>query len=250
MENRRNAIVELVNSKGSISFTQLKEAFPQVSEMTLRTDLKVLDQMRRIVRVHGGAKSVNVVIGTDGLLGQRTARNASAKELIAQKAVQLLRPNTTFYLDSGSTTTALARLIPDDPFLIFTNSISCVSELAKLKVPRITMPGGVLNRYSMSLCGTQSIQAVQNINFDLMFLGVTSYSEGLGFSCGVEEEKFLKQAVMKRCEQVVVLMDSSKIGLKSTYTICDLEDVDIIISDGNLPEHFLEACARHNVTVY
>lgn len=53
MEQRRNAIVELVNREGSLSFVQLKEAFPSVSEMTLRTDLKVLDQARRVVRVHG-----------------------------------------------------------------------------------------------------------------------------------------------------------------------------------------------------
>jgi DeoR family transcriptional regulator of aga operon len=151
--------------------------------MTLRTDLKALDQTRKIVRVHGGAKSVNTVIGTDGLLGLRTARNTEAKELIAQKAVRLLRANTAFYLDSGSTTTALARLVPDDSYLIFTNSISCATELSKLKVPRVTMPGGVLNYYSMSLCGSQSIQAIQKTNFDLMFLGVTSYSDELGFSC-------------------------------------------------------------------
>ena len=54
MEQRRNAIVELVNREGSLSFVQLKEAFPSVSEMTLRTDLKALDQARRVVRVHGG----------------------------------------------------------------------------------------------------------------------------------------------------------------------------------------------------
>ena len=58
MEQRRSQIVELVNSRGSISFAQLKEAFPSVSEMTLRTDLKALDQARRVVRVHGGVKSV------------------------------------------------------------------------------------------------------------------------------------------------------------------------------------------------
>ena len=66
MEQRRNAIVELVNREGSLSFVQLKEAFPSVSEMTLRTDLKALDQARRVVRVHGGVKSVEVVVGTDG----------------------------------------------------------------------------------------------------------------------------------------------------------------------------------------
>ena len=78
MEQRRNAIVELVNREGSLSFVQLKEAFPSVSEMTLRTDLKALDQARRVVRVHGGVKSVEVVVGTDDQFGRRTARNASA----------------------------------------------------------------------------------------------------------------------------------------------------------------------------
>ena len=85
MEQRRNAIVELVNREGSLSFVQLKEAFPSVSEMTLRTDLKALDQARRVVRVHGGVKSVEVVVGTDDQFGRRTARNASEKQIIAEK---------------------------------------------------------------------------------------------------------------------------------------------------------------------
>lgn len=91
MEQRRNAIVELVNREGSLSFVQLKEAFPSVSEMTLRTDLKALDQARRVVRVHGGVKSVEVVVGTDDQFGRRTARNASEKQIIAEKAAALLK---------------------------------------------------------------------------------------------------------------------------------------------------------------
>ena len=114
MEQRRNAIVELVNREGSLSFVQLKEAFPSVSEMTLRTDLKVLDQARRVVRVHGGVKSVEVVVGTDDQFGRRTARNASEKQIIAEKAAALLRPNTTVFLDSGSTATAVARCVPSN----------------------------------------------------------------------------------------------------------------------------------------
>ena len=65
METRRNAIVDLINENGTISFSQLKDAFPNVSEMTLRTDLKLLDEAKRILRIHGGAKSVQVIIGTD-----------------------------------------------------------------------------------------------------------------------------------------------------------------------------------------
>lgn len=87
MEQRRNMIVELVNQSGNISFTQLKKKIPQISEMTLRTDLKALDEAKRIVRVHGGAKSVDVVIGTDDMLSRRQVRNIEAKQLITQKAL-------------------------------------------------------------------------------------------------------------------------------------------------------------------
>lgn len=249
MDERRNSIVELVNRKGSVSFAQLKEAFPNVSEMTLRTDLKALDQARRLVRVHGGAKSVDVVIGTDDLLGRRAARNAEAKQLIAQKALTLLRPNTTFYLDSGSTTTALAKVIPDEPYLIFTSGLSCAMELARLAAPRVMLPGGILNRYSLSIAGIQTVQELQRVNFDLLFLGVTTYHPDTGFACGVEEESLLKRAALARAGQVAVLMDSSKVGLKSTFSICGLADVDYVISDGQLPQAFLDECAKLDVTV-
>ena len=249
MEQRRNQIVELVNRKGSISFAQLKEAFPSVSEMTLRTDLKALDEARRVVRVHGGVKSVEQVVGTDDLLSRRSARNAEAKQIIAEKAAALLRPNTTLFLDSGSTTTAVARCIPDQPMLIYTSGLSCAMELARLEKPHVSLPGGNLNRFSLSVCGTQSVQTMEGINFDLLLLGVTSYSPDTGFTCGVEDEARLKQTVLRRSEQKAVLLDSSKIGLKSTFHICDLSEVDIVISDGKLPAEFLQACKAAGVTV-
>ena len=67
MEIRRNAIIELINTHGTVKFSQIKKAFPNVSDMTLRTDLKALDDANQIIRIHGGAKSVQVVVGTDDL---------------------------------------------------------------------------------------------------------------------------------------------------------------------------------------
>lgn len=250
MEERRNQIVELINQKGNISFAELKAAFPDVSEMTLRTDLKVLDEAGRIIRVHGGARSVEVVVGTDDLLGKRQARHIEEKRIIAAKAVSMIRPNSTFYLDSGSTTTELAKVIPDMPCQIFTGGISCALELCHLDKPRINIPGGTLNHYSMSICGMQSIQDLKNVNIEIVFLGTTSYCSGFGFSCGVEDESRLKHALAKQGEKVYVLMDSSKVGLKSTYSFCKLEDIDAIISDGKLPEEFIKECEGAGVTVY
>ena len=71
-----------------------------------------------------------------------------------------------------------------------------------------------------------------------------------GFTCGNNEEAMLKRTAIEQAEQVVVLIDSSKTDVKSTYTICGLADVDVIISDGQLPEDFLVECETHHITVY
>ncbi|MCI8835192.1 MAG: DeoR/GlpR transcriptional regulator [Ruminococcus sp.] len=249
MEQRRNTIVDLVNQSGSISFAQLKEKIPQISEMTLRTDLKALDEAKRIVRVHGGAKSVDVVIGTDDMLSRRQVRNTEAKQLITQKALHFIRKDTTIFLDSGSTTTMLAACIPDQSNLIYTNSLTCAAELGRLTRPSVHILGGKINNYSMSVCGIHTIQEVQRINFDQVFMGVTSYCEPTGFHCGVDEEAVLKRTVMQQAGQRILLMDSSKIGVKSTYSFCSLKEVDILITDDRLPEDFREACRKQGVQV-
>ena len=242
MQERRQKIVEFVNRLGTVSFAQLRAAFQEVSEMTLRTDLKALDEERRLVRVHGGAKSVEVVVGTDDFLLRRSLRAAPEKAQIARKALGLLRPDMTIYLDSGSTTTGLARLIPDERYQIFTSSLSCANELLRLTKARVFLPGGFVNRYSQSLCGIEAVRTISHIHFDLALLGTTSFSEKAGFSCGMEEEAQFKRAVIAQAERSFVLMDAGKIGLTSTFSFADLTDVDGIISDDTFPEELTAFC--------
>lgn len=249
MQERREKIVELVNRLGTVSFAQLKAAFPDVSEMTLRTDLRALDEERRLVRVHGGAKSVEVVVGTDDFLLRRALRCAPEKAQIAQKTLSLLRPDMTLYLDSGSTTTALARLIPDERFQIFTSSLSCANELLRLTRARVFLPGGFVNRYSQSLCGIEAVRTVGRINFDLALIGTTSFSDKTGFSCGMEEEAQLKRAVIAQAERSFVLMDAGKVGLTSTFSFATLDEVDGIVSDDGLPAELAAACRARGKTV-
>lgn len=249
MESRRNAMVELVNENGTVSFSQIKNAFPNVSEMTLRTDLKQLDEDKKILRIHGGAKSVQVIIGTDDLLSRKSVRNIAQKQRIADKALALLRPDTMIFIDSGSTTTMFARKFPDQQGLIYTTGLSCATELAGLSKPIVMLPGGRLNRYSQSIFGITAIREMERLNFNQAFLGITGYHAGVGFSGNMNEEVLLKQTVIAQSEQVIALMDSSKIGIKCSFNLCGLDDIDIIVSDGELPEDFMSECARHNVTV-
>ena len=124
--------------------------------------------------------------------------------------------------------------------LIFTSGLTCAIELARLEKPKVSIPGGTLNRFSHSVCGVRGIQELE---------GVTSYSPETGFACGVEEEALLKQTVLHRAEHVAVLLDSSKIDRRSTFRICGLDEVDTVISDGRLPPEFLSACENAGVKV-
>lgn len=249
METRRNAIVELINEKGTVSFSEVKEAFPKMSEMTLRTDLKALDEEKRILRIHGGAKSVQVVIGTDDFLNRKSVRNIPQKQKIAEKARKLLRPDTTVFLDSGSTATAFARRFPDQSNLIYTTGLSCATEFAALSKPTVMLPGGKLNRYSQSVFGFSAIKELERVNFHQAFIGVTGFDFSAGFTCGINDEALLKQTALRRSDQVIALMDSSKIGVKSSFCFGSLEDFDIIVSDGKLPEEFLAECEKYGVEV-
>ena len=249
MEERRDALVKLVNTQGSVSLREIKQTFPEVSEVTIRTDLKALDAEQRIIRVHGGARSVGQVIGTDDFLDNRSARNVSEKALIAQKAAALVRADGTMFLDSGSTTTAFARVLPDVRSIAFTNSLTCASELAHLTNVGVQMIGGSLNRYSLSLNGGSAIESVRRLNFDQLFLGVTGYHADCGIMCGSDDEASLKRACIERADTVIALMDSSKVGRRSTFFVCGLDDIDIVVSDGKLPGDFLRACEDAGIEV-
>ena len=250
MDERRDAIVALVNEKSNITFAELKKRFPQVSDMTIRTDLKALDEAKRIVRVHGGAKSVEQVIGNDDLLGKRAVRNVEAKQLIAEKAIKLVRPNTTVFIDSGSTTTLMANLFPDVQCVIFTNSLSCGIELSKLTKARVYMVGGLLNRNSLSVVGYSALKEMDPVNYDMAFLGATSYDDQLGFTCESAEDNAIKRMAISKSVQNIILMDASKLGRRGSFTIGQLNEVTDVVMDENVPYDFRQSCVRNNVMLH
>lgn len=248
MEQRRNRIVQFVNARSSITFRDLQEAFPEVSDMTLRTDLKALDNEKKIIRVHGGAKAVGTVLGNDDLLGLREVRNVSEKEQIVRKALTLIKPGTTIFLDSGSTTTLLARSLPDQPMMIFTSSLSCAMELSRLTQADVFVAGGSLNRNSKSMFGHSTIEQLSRVRFDQAFLGVTGYDDK-GFNCGHADENAIKRYLVDNAGETILLMDASKFGKSSTFTFCHLDQADVVVTDDSAPEAYKTAFEEAGITV-
>ncbi len=249
MDERREKIAEMVLKEGNVSFARLKAQFDPISEMTLRRDLEALDQAGRLIRVHGGAKSVDVVIGTDDLLRRRKVRSVEAKECIAKKAAALLRVNTAFFLDSGSTTTLLAGKIPNDRYLIFTSGLSCVQEMFHLTNAQVHLSGGRGNMSSHSVCSSKSLDYLKNVNFQMAFLGTSGFTPEHGFTCGTEDESELKRAVIRNSDVAVILMDSGKVGLDSTFSFAAPNDIIILVSDDGLDSKTAESFRNAGVTI-
>lgn len=250
MQKRRQRITELVNREGQITFARLKLAFPEISEMTLRTDLKHLDEIGAIIRIHGGAKSIDTIAGTDGFLSQRIVRNQERKLQIAQKAVQLVHGKGSAFIDSGSTTTLLSRYFPDEARQIYTCGVSCATELAVLTKPTVHLLGGQMNRYSLSVAGSRSMLALQSCHFDICFLGVTSFQPGFGFCCESEGDCALKQIALQQSEFRVALMDSTKIGLYSTHCICPVDGVDAVVTDDGITQEQRDYFISQGIVIY
>ena len=249
MHKRRQRIVQLINQEGQLTFSRLKNAFPEVSEMTLRTALKDLDETGAIIRIHGGARSMDTLAGTDGTLTQRTARNVALKNEIALKARSLLRPGSSVFIDSGSTTTAFCRQIPNESRQIYTSGLSCALELCALDQPKVHITGGQVSRDSVSIVGAQSVLGLKTCHFDICFLGTTSFSPDVGFCCEHRDDALLKSVAIRQSDYVVVLMDSGKFGLSNTHCFAELSDVDAVVTDGALTEEQRRFFQERGITV-
>ncbi len=204
--------------------------------MTLRSDLKALDEQRLIVRVHGGAKSVQRVIGTDDLFHKRAVRNVEGKRLIARKAASLITSNSAIYLDSGSTLTEFANIFPEIPCELFTTGLPGAMALSARENLTVHVIGGTLDVPSLSLAGSDCCEMVSRLHFDVAFMGVTGFMEESGFTCGSSEESALKRAVIAHSERVVLLMDGSKVGVSNTFSFASASQIDTIISDDTMDD--------------
>ena len=249
MNERREAIVRLVDNQGSASIAQLKDAFPEVSEMTIRNDIKALDAEHRLVRIYGGVRSIETAVGADGLIDLRRNKNVAEKNAIARKAAALVSANTSVYLDSGSTVAALAANLPDVQLQAFTCGIYNMLELGRYSYIKTIVPGGSLNRFNMCLHGSRAVREVARMHFDQVFIGASGYSAACGFTCGSDEEAELKRAAIARADERIMLFDSSKLEHVSTFTFCDIDDLDVIVTEDGLPDELRARCEAAGVRI-
>ena len=247
---RRDAIMELLNTKGEVFLKDLEELFPECSSMTLRRDLKYFEENGYVKRTRGGAVALSMLsMAAEDLYSRRALENTAAKSLIARKALTYIEGGRSFYLDSGTTLMLFAKEIPDDYFSILSSGPNIALELIKKSKPNVMLIGGQLNRNTISLSGANANSFLSGVNIDTAFMAASGFSLQNGFTSGTYSECELKQEVLKRASSVIMLMDSSKVGKSLPYTFGSLSDINVLVSDDNLPDDLKVAAMEKGVLV-
>lgn len=245
---RREAINQYIQSKGEVRLADLEARFPEVSSMTIRRDLALLESRGKVVRIRGGAKSLaHLSMIKEAAYTQRQMENTSAKLTIAQKAARFASSGRSVYIDSGTTCMCLAQQLPDQNLFVLTPAPNVALELVRNSSYKISLTGGQLNRETLTLSGFNATEYVKGLNVDLAFIGASAFSLSNGFSCGDFYEAELKKLIIRKAQQVIILMDASKISTSLPYTFARLKDINIIVCDQQLPEQYQKAARRSSV---
>lgn len=227
MEERFNAIMLLIEEKKMVTVQELTEML-NTSESTIRRDLVQLDKMGRLIKVHGGATSVDVEYATKDLeMAVKYDLNKESKEKIAKYAASLIMPNDFVYVDAGSTTEMMVDYITEKNATFVTNSIGHGKKLAA-KGCKTYILGGELKSTTEATVGSETIEALQKYNFTKGFWGTNGVSIHQGFTTPDVSEAMVKRKSMERCKECFVLCDYSKFNMISPVTFREFKSATIL----------------------
>ncbi len=244
---RRQRLLAVVDARRAVRLEELAGTLG-VSPATVRRDLNALAAIGRLRRVHGGAVAIDARLD-EPHFEAKAATAAAEKERIAAKALELLGPEDTVYLDSGSTVLALARLLHGwDRLTVVTNSLPVVQELLG-RGPRLIVVGGEVRARSRAIVGPLTRLVLAELWVDRAIMGTFALSLDDGLTTTDPAEAYTKQLVTTRAREVILLADHTKLGQRSFARAGDLERVDILVTDAGIDDRSLRALTRRGIRV-
>jgi len=236
--HRKHAILAALKRDGQVIAKDLSEQF-EVSEDTVRRDLRELAADGLLQRVHGGALPASPAVGT---IEQRQRISPNGKTAIARKAASMVRPGQVVIIDGGTTCVQMARHLPLTlKATVVTHSPSVALELLDHPDIEVILIGGRLFKHSVVAVGAAAIEAIGHIRADTCFMGVTGIHPSAGLSTGDMEEAYVKRALMARAADVVVLASAEKINAASPFVIAEATAVSTIVVDTDTTGNSLAA---------
>ena len=243
---RRDKILEMIMEDGHAKVYELSKIF-KVTEVTIRQDLEKLENDGYIEREHGGAhlKDIGRNVKNFELQNKYYLQEKSA---IAQKAIELISDGDTVILDSGSTTTEIAKLISGFKRLtVITNALNIALMLGADPEINLVMTGGEFKAPTLSLTGQKAADFFEGIHVDKLFLACAGIALKSGLTYPSISDLVVKKAMIDSSDIVYLVADSTKIGKSSFASLGALSLIDYLITDSNISEENISVLKNNEI---
>lgn len=244
---RRAAILRLLDATGRVTVGELSR-MTKVSDMTIRRDLESLELEGLLKRTRGGAVSVTSLSYEPPYI-LRKETNADAKARIGQLVASLLSDGETVILDVGTTAVEVARALKGRQNLtVLTSNLWAAAILADEPGIVLILTGGQARNRERSLVGHLATRAFGELVFDVFVMGVAGVHQEYGITDYNVEEAQVKRAAVAASQRRIIIADSSKLGKVAFAKVCDLDQIDVIVTDDVSPD-VLSAVAAYDIEV-
>lgn len=230
---RREAICKLVDKRNTITTMELASAL-SVSEMTVRRDLADLAHTGRVVRVHGGARSILGARGTaiprELTHHEKVNEHECEKAQVASAALAYIGEGSTIFLGTGTTVEMLARLLPLIRLRVITNSLPVVGALCNREGIDLCCIGGTYRPSTGAFIGAIAEDVLSHLGIDAAFIGLNGIFDHTASTSNTQEGR-LQRIALDRANFRYLLADSSKLDRRDFYGFYDLVNVDALMTD-------------------
>lgn len=237
-DERKNRILEALSEKGRVLSAELVNDLG-VSEDTIRRDLKDLADAGLLKRVHGGALPVGKIIFQ---FSKRETQSATEKNAIAKRAASFIKDRQVIFIDGGTTTAQVAAHLRTDLVATFiTNCLPTAMRLSELPRLDVRVLGGKVVPDMLLTFGPQTIREITSIQADLCLISMECLDLQYGATVSNYDDSLVKQAMMERSAESLVLAEGQKFNRVSPYKVADISAISTIITDTSIEEKHLEA---------
>ncbi|MDC7233789.1 MAG: DeoR/GlpR family DNA-binding transcription regulator [Spirochaetales bacterium] len=237
MNQRQKRILHLV-SQGDVSVQELSDKLA-VSLVTIRSDLRVLEEQDLLVRTRGGA-----ALPAKDDIAHRLGINTSAKIRIARAAASMIEEGDTILLEAGSCIALLARELKEFRNLnVLTNNAFVARQLKEAPGVRVILLGGEFQKGSETMVGPMIREYMSYYNFSKVFMGMDGFTAEDGAMCRDIDRAEVMREFVRQDAQVILLSDSSKFGAKAVRSFANVDEIDTIITDRELEDDLFQTLA-------
>ncbi|WP_022834801.1 DeoR/GlpR family DNA-binding transcription regulator [Salisaeta longa] len=245
---RHDFILKRLKNEGYVKVAALSEAL-HVSKVTIRKDLRELEDQNLLHRTYGGANLRAPYVG-ERPLGEKATEFADEKARIGETAAALVSARDSIIIGSGTTTLQVARHLPEtNELTVITNAMNVARLIAQRKGIEILMLGGIVRHNAESTVGRHAEEMLTGYTCDTMFMGVDGFDVEYGLTTTNALEASLNQAMMHTAQRTVVVTDASKFGRRGFRRICGLNHIHRVITDDAVEPRVVDALEGQGITV-